>query len=1111
MLNLDSPPNYEVGYPSLVWAMTGKDYPVGAGSGSPPGPMSYRQRFSYGNAKDYLFNALTDPELSERRRYLGLFFQTIGHVVHHIQDMAQPQHVRNDAHLPIDNDFHEAYTKGHVNIEAMAAIIDGGHHNGREFARSPYSGERVVFPRAVDYGDYEADTDDRGTDRIGMAEYASTNFTASDVSFMGNQHGYFSHPEYPLPQPMEVESMDLSNPEAAATCALPRLTYDGSRGIRGILRWIPSRVLDPYLDPSDPASDTVNPHAAAFSIWNREISSFRKALEDQYTTEEFTVNECAFWARYRYLFPRAVAFTAGMIDHFLRGNLELSVPDDGIYAIVDRYPLDTASTAALSESGKTGVNGEVYGFRKLRVNVRNVTPTIALPDRAPFNVSSDGRPRPVSVAQQMFDGELYAIVKYSLNRCFSGDGSGEFGIDSLAGASLGQLGQDLTALSTLSGCSSSDYFSHGDNAEYADVDVHVRRRDSEQISVSRPLVIGEAANAVLAEIPREESVTLAFDFSDDPIPLNATDVRLQVVYRGSLGPANESLPVGALTMVDDDAVVVQTIDISEPGDIVVTNLTDHFVNLPTNVWAQVSSSESQGDDSPHTLRLDPDHLLPGSYQMVFRGEGGINRPVPVVLVTGEVDSDHELRLSDTGLKLGEDGNPVSGEIGIEFFPQDIPADEITLELDDGAIIESEDGGYLHVIDTRGIPDGARSITVSYLEGGEYRRFRQSFVVANDPANSIPGFELTTEVVHPVTDGSLDPLSLEFIVDDDSDIPLSGVSIASGIRGLIDPSKILRVEKIEGNRFRLVFLGGDEYRAVTGSTLLFNLYSHIPVRLTVSDGVFESSRELVYRRVNTALPDQGYFHPHIVEEYLSAPVEIPFVQGGESSQVQWGDRIFPIMSLPNYSVGHDNLSLAAGEGFQTRESVNGRLCEEWNGAGGSYDNLSEGDLLKKLIDFTPMFSGMPPDPGPECEFFHVFDDIDLAFLASDSMGQHEPLARIDDLGAGEFARFSVLADPEARFALRGGALGFPYSCGIIAPDVHQWGEDRRAYEQSGSARKIGNVYSATRFMENLVCETLVSSVGLPSLVDDGELTRQMETMLGYIQLQQVGLSGIHPAY
>jgi hypothetical protein len=67
------------------------------------------QLFSYKDARDYFYKALTanDPAFSAdvnatiRLGYWGLVFGDLGHTIHHIQDMAQPQHVRNDQHCDL--------------------------------------------------------------------------------------------------------------------------------------------------------------------------------------------------------------------------------------------------------------------------------------------------------------------------------------------------------------------------------------------------------------------------------------------------------------------------------------------------------------------------------------------------------------------------------------------------------------------------------------------------------------------------------------------------------------------------------------------------------------------------------------------------------------------------------------------------------------------------------------------------------------------------------------------------------------------------------------------------------------------------------------------------
>jgi hypothetical protein len=77
---------------SPEWSLTG----AGATSGIilATGP----NHFSYADARASFYRALTQTRKAERDTNWGLTFQSPGHVIHHLQDMAQPQHVRGDDH-----------------------------------------------------------------------------------------------------------------------------------------------------------------------------------------------------------------------------------------------------------------------------------------------------------------------------------------------------------------------------------------------------------------------------------------------------------------------------------------------------------------------------------------------------------------------------------------------------------------------------------------------------------------------------------------------------------------------------------------------------------------------------------------------------------------------------------------------------------------------------------------------------------------------------------------------------------------------------------------------------------------------------------------------------
>ena len=63
------------------------------------GPNPDQNRFSILDARIYQLASLTGSTRAERDRSTALLFRTLGQVTHVLQDMAQPQHTRNDPHL----------------------------------------------------------------------------------------------------------------------------------------------------------------------------------------------------------------------------------------------------------------------------------------------------------------------------------------------------------------------------------------------------------------------------------------------------------------------------------------------------------------------------------------------------------------------------------------------------------------------------------------------------------------------------------------------------------------------------------------------------------------------------------------------------------------------------------------------------------------------------------------------------------------------------------------------------------------------------------------------------------------------------------------------------
>jgi hypothetical protein len=135
------------------------------------------------------------------------------------------------------------------------------------------------------------------------------------------------------------------------------------------------------------------------------------------------------------------------------------------------------------------------------------------------------------VVQQADQGQLVAVARYHRNPCY---------IATLYGEWTQVVGQGSPSVP--SGTCTRDQL----------------RTGYEEASVSAPLQI----TSPLASASTQQ---YEFDFGNDPIPVNATDLFVQVVYRGRLGQERDGIAVGRR-------------DLPEPFHYVVLNMTDYYAN-----------------------------------------------------------------------------------------------------------------------------------------------------------------------------------------------------------------------------------------------------------------------------------------------------------------------------------------------------------------------------------------------------------------------------------------------------------------------------------------------------------------------------------------------------
>ncbi len=283
-----------------------------------------RNHFTLFDAREALYRALTGHKKAgaevattreERNAYWATTFRALGDVVHLVEDMAQPQHTRNDPHagLPASlvggghKSMYEAY------IEARATTARGFGVDGASIAHAePLNtiiGAGYPIPAFDKYSDYWST---RGTMQ-GLADYSNRGFFTAGRN-LSDPPDVNYYPEPPR------DSADASYVVDDMVLALP-----GNPKSRMLRRAVPDALTGSSTEVRLTVESVWDPHRSTSSL-NHYIYDDMAAL----------------------LLPRAVAYSAGIINYFFRGKLDIEIETS------------TSSTIALKFSNRT-VRDSIYG------------------------------------------------------------------------------------------------------------------------------------------------------------------------------------------------------------------------------------------------------------------------------------------------------------------------------------------------------------------------------------------------------------------------------------------------------------------------------------------------------------------------------------------------------------------------------------------------------------------------------------------------------------------------------------------------------------------------------------------------------------------------------
>jgi hypothetical protein len=202
----------------------------------------------------------------QRKRNLAAAFRAIGQVIHLVQDMAQPQHTRNDSH-------------------GSGSLFEGFTDRIRN--ELPFTGYAPAkFTSAAGFW--------HSADGKGLGNYSNTGFVSAGTNFVGTAVSVRPNTNYPKPDGAgaAVTSVQISDLRNEAGCRGTEIPP----GLTGAVLFVGTPVADNYA-----GTTSWNPRTSTFSIFDEDLKQYAN-LDGVFTLNRFNFCE------HKVTVPRAVAY-----------------------------------------------------------------------------------------------------------------------------------------------------------------------------------------------------------------------------------------------------------------------------------------------------------------------------------------------------------------------------------------------------------------------------------------------------------------------------------------------------------------------------------------------------------------------------------------------------------------------------------------------------------------------------------------------------------------------------------------------------------------------------------------------------------------------------------
>ncbi len=509
---------------SLIWAQ------------KQPGLLFTKNFWSWLKARAYYYDALTKSNKDEREIFFAQTFRALGQVMHLIADSSVPAHVRNDIHvfpltipgigIEVGGRTYESWAKANWS----KLIYSGFNVDQLIFKQATYNSSAPVPISALWDIDRYWGTNPEITQEsiIGLAEYTNANFFSEDTIFKDYLH--------PARENTNFSSFDLLPVTVITT---PGNINHDTFYIRGYGK----------------------EHLAGLKYFSKEITD---SLNERYQLNLMLDNRC--YEEYaKYLIPRAVGYSAGLLNYFFRGdiNLKYETGTNRGYVIVNNTNEDM--------SGEFGIYYDNSEDKRVKIWSKGFT-LKALQKSDIFDFLPPGDSKEAGKYILVFRGRLgkengAVVGNVSSVRALEITPPDKYVYSVIDGS---QIPQQFTKIKLKIRNITGEEIQNGALQAMAE---YIKRTDYQPdlstdppTDESRELDFSYSVSETIAvpSLSATEPIEFTFDFTSNPIPAGITDLNLKVIFKGTIGDEI------------DTAQAIGTKDIMEPTHHVFWNLSDMF-------------------------------------------------------------------------------------------------------------------------------------------------------------------------------------------------------------------------------------------------------------------------------------------------------------------------------------------------------------------------------------------------------------------------------------------------------------------------------------------------------------------------------------------------------